>query len=257
MRIRSVKPDYLTDRVTGRWSLELQMFYIALWCFADDDGRFEWEPDLIRCQLFPFHRDLDVEALLGRLVESGRVVRYEVTGVTYGAIPTFTRHQHPDKKRESTLPPPPRRVVPDSSPPPPRPVPAGGEGRGEEGIGGAEPPAPRPKPDGMDHQAVIDTFARLWLEVRGGDPYPVAGGKDGRAVKDLLRACPAAGNSAEVETRVRRYLADPWCAKNGGLAHFCSRWAGLDGAGRGVHQVVAPAAPASAFGKGGVREIPR
>jgi hypothetical protein len=77
------------------------------------------------------------------------------------------------------------------------------------------------------HHAVIALFCRLWRELRGGDDY-VVNGRDGSALKQLLKSIPEA-DLAEVEKRIRCYLADPWCMKNGGLAHFCTRWSGLDG----------------------------
>lgn len=146
MRIRSLKPDYFDDRVTGRWPDDLKLFYAGLWCFADDHGRFEWEPDLIRCKLYPYEPDRDVDALLVRLWTSGRIRKYQADGVMFGFIPTFNDHQHPDKPKPSKIPaieegcevdP----LVPDSSLTRPRPVTAGREGKGEESPGAGTAPA--------------------------------------------------------------------------------------------------------------------
>ena len=136
MRIRSLKPEFFTDRVTGRWPLDLQMFYAALWVFADDEGRFEWEPTLIRAQLFPFHPDLDASGMLERVREAGRVVKYEAGGVAYGYIPAFKEHQHPERPKKSRLPEPSvthHRNVGDASVIDHRNDSAGRERRGEEG----------------------------------------------------------------------------------------------------------------------------
>jgi hypothetical protein len=99
---------------------------------------------------------------------------------------------------------------------------------------------------------LVDAFCRLWVEVRKGDPYPVKD-KDGKQVKQLLAAAPKAHELAEVETRIRRYLADSWCSVHGNLAHFCSQWPGLDGAvvpRNGVARVSTPAAPSEDFQNG-------
>jgi hypothetical protein len=150
MRIRSLKPEFFKDRVTGRWPADLKMFYCGLWVFADDAGRFEWEPDLIRSELFPFDSRADVEGLLERVRETGKVVQYEAGGVVYGAIPSFSEHQHPDKAKPSKLPDPMdgstnQGGVPDASPMRPRSMLAGEERRGEESLG--ERSTPRPSPD--------------------------------------------------------------------------------------------------------------
>ena len=107
MRIRSIKPDYWKDRVTGRWADDMQLLYAGLWNFADDDGRFEWEPDLVRSELFPYKPGWPVAEVLEKLRQTGRVVGYEVEGCLYGWMPSFRKHQHPDKPKKSTLPEPP------------------------------------------------------------------------------------------------------------------------------------------------------
>ena len=157
MRIRSLKPEFFKDRVTGRWPSDLKMFYAGLWVFADDEGRFEWEPDLIRCELYPYDRDTEIDLLLERVRSTGRVIRYVVDGRAYGLVVKFKEHQHPDKPKTSKLPAPSEgstdlALVPDPSPTPPRSVTAGREGKGEERREAcaelAPPPAaPPPAPE--------------------------------------------------------------------------------------------------------------
>jgi hypothetical protein len=107
MRIRSVKPEFWTDRVTGRWDTEMKLVYIALWNLADDEGRFEYEPDLIRSQLFPYGCPFCLETVMARIAETKKLRLYSVGGIAYGVIPSFQEHQHPTRRINSRLPPPP------------------------------------------------------------------------------------------------------------------------------------------------------
>jgi hypothetical protein len=220
VRIRSVKPEFFTDRVTGRWSLEMMAFYAALWCYADDEGRFEWEPDAIRGQLFPYKPDLDTESLLESIEASGRIERYEVDGVTYGLIVNFKKHQKPNKPVASKLPAP--RTEDERSPTVA--LPAGEEGRGEEQEGNTRSPEARVKGDAR-HNPTIDLFFNLWGELRGGK-YRVQP-KDAAGVARLLRDEPSV-SLEEIERRMRLAFSDRFFSQNGSLAWFCSKWSNFD-----------------------------
>jgi hypothetical protein len=100
----------------------MRLVYEGLWCFADDAGRFEWEMDLIRADLFPFGcrltvdgPELDLENTIERLQSvrnrEGKpcVVKYTVAGRHYGFLPNFAKHQKPNRPTESKLPAPPER----------------------------------------------------------------------------------------------------------------------------------------------------
>lgn len=101
MRIRSVKPEFWRDSVTGEWPADLSLFFVGLWCVADDEGCFEWDARLIRADIDPFDVKFGglpkIEALLSRLASAGRVRAYRVDEREYGIIPSFKRHQHPQK----------------------------------------------------------------------------------------------------------------------------------------------------------------
>lgn len=136
MRIRSIKPEFFTDRITGRWSADLKMFYVGLWSYADDEGRFEWEPDLIRCALYPFDPSANVRGWLEELIAAKRVVKYEIGGVIYGAVVAFSAHQHPKTRIPSRLPAPPTQCASESHRMGvPSTLDVNGRGAGEEGRG--------------------------------------------------------------------------------------------------------------------------
>jgi hypothetical protein len=101
MRIRSVKPDFWDDDVTGIMPAKEALFYVGLWCEADDAGRFEWDPAKIRAHLDPYDQKFGgvegVRSVLDYLAVLGRVVRYQANGKHFGHIPKFRVHQHPQK----------------------------------------------------------------------------------------------------------------------------------------------------------------
>jgi hypothetical protein len=103
-----VKPEFWHDALTGELPADVALFYVGLWCAADDAGRFEADPRLLRAQLDPFDAKFGgpgaLAELLDRLAALGRVVLYEVDGRRYGFVPTFSRHQHPNRPSPSRLP---------------------------------------------------------------------------------------------------------------------------------------------------------
>jgi hypothetical protein len=94
MRIRSVRPDFWQDDTLGHLSDSVRLFYIGLWCVADDAGWLEWKPAQIGAALYPYRipaaRVRSIETWGETLVEAGRIVRHPC-GCAY--IPTMTKHQ--------------------------------------------------------------------------------------------------------------------------------------------------------------------
>lgn len=251
MRIRSVKPGFFNDRVTGRFSSELALFYIAMWCFADDDGRFEWEPEKIQGNLFSYKRDMDVEAHLKALVKAGRVVKYEVDGITYGVILTFKEHQRPQKPLPSSLPPPPLEALPEkyrSTTVAVAPVEEGrGEGEDEESSGeertrGAGKPRKATDPRLKPLMARLsDTYQQLRDE-----SYKPNWAKDMACLKSLL----AVAVEDEIDRRWRSGLVASGWTKVSTVSQLSSKWNDL--APKAKSSVTAPASPAANFtGKAG------
>jgi hypothetical protein len=94
-RIRSVHPGLFTDESFIALSAPAQIFYIALWTEADDQGVFAWRPVTLRLRLCPEARN--VEKLLALLAESGLVREFCVEGAKYGAIADFRKFQKPQR----------------------------------------------------------------------------------------------------------------------------------------------------------------
>lgn len=118
-RIRTIKPETWDDATLGSLPRDARLMFIALWNFADDEGRILWSSAYLKAKIFPFDDDLsakDVQNLMDRLEEVGRVRSYVVekpVRQTYAVIPHFRRHQYIQRPQQSALPAPPVGVADD------------------------------------------------------------------------------------------------------------------------------------------------
>lgn len=169
-RIRTIKPEFFTSEDIVSLTPLARVFYIALWCEADREGRLDWKPGTLKMRYLPGD-NCDFQALANELISAGLVVLYEVDGKTYAEIPTFKTHQViNNRETESTRP---ARVSHASA----RVKAEGKEGR--EGKGKEEErkegeprkrdAAPtQDRPDDVDAQTWTD-----WLQLRKAKRAPV------------------------------------------------------------------------------------
>jgi len=108
MRIRTIKPEFFNHE--GIYDAELQsklplrLAFIGLWCAADREGRFKWEPRRLGVQILPYD-NVDFSRVLDALMTRGFIVKYENEKGVYGFVPTFEKHQViNNRERESELP---------------------------------------------------------------------------------------------------------------------------------------------------------
>jgi len=96
MRIRTIKPDFfLHDALFDAEKaseLPLRVAYIGLWCAADREGRFKWEPRRLGAAILPYDM-VDFSRVLDALATHGFIERHASQGVEFGVIPSFKRHQ--------------------------------------------------------------------------------------------------------------------------------------------------------------------
>jgi hypothetical protein len=190
MRIRTIKPEFFThdgifeaEEETG---LPLRLAYIGLWCAADREGRFRWEPRRLRVQILPYD-DVDFSRVLDALTTRGFIVRYASDGREFGVIPSFPRHQIiNNRERESELPEPLSINIIDACPTrdsrEPHAGKAEGKGRegnmegnkeqGKEGDGSATPPAP--VPEKPKRQKFVKPTLDEWVAYAKEMPEPLA-----------------------------------------------------------------------------------
>lgn len=111
-RKRMIDPEFWSDEEIGKWSFPARLFYIGLWNFADDDGRFKAADLLLKAQIFPYDKLINIGKLKKEL--NHKIQWYEVDNLQYGFIRNFLKHQRIERPTLSKLPIPPQLT--DNSP---------------------------------------------------------------------------------------------------------------------------------------------
>jgi hypothetical protein len=111
MRIRTIKPEFFLHEglfeAERAAKLPLRLAFAGLWCAADREGRFKWEPRRLGVQVLPYD-NVDFSRVLDALATRGFIRKYASGTAEYGVIPSFTTHQViNNRERESELPEPP------------------------------------------------------------------------------------------------------------------------------------------------------
>jgi hypothetical protein len=84
--------------------LPLRVAFAGLWCIADREGRFKWEPRRIGVQVLPYD-GVDFSRVLDALATRAFVLKYRVGDACFGFIPSFLKHQViNNRESESVLP---------------------------------------------------------------------------------------------------------------------------------------------------------
>src|SRR4051812_45234679 len=87
MRIRSIKPEFFLHE--GLYELEqeaglpIRVAFAGLWCAADREGRFKWEPRKLGVMILPYD-GLEFSRVLDALSTRGFVVKYTSEGSDFG-----------------------------------------------------------------------------------------------------------------------------------------------------------------------------
>ena len=109
-RIRCIKPEFWEDELIGSISREARLLFIAIWCVADDHGRFSANPARLKAAAFPYDDDVTlarVAEFLRELLETRRVGVYRVENQTFGVVRHWKKHQRIDNASKPRHPPPP------------------------------------------------------------------------------------------------------------------------------------------------------
>lgn len=91
-RIRTIKPEFFTSEDIVSLTPLARVFYIALWCEADREGRMDWKPGTLKMRYLGGD-SCDVNEVAAELIDAGLIILYEVEGKRYAEIPTFKTHQ--------------------------------------------------------------------------------------------------------------------------------------------------------------------
>ncbi len=105
-RKRMIDPEFWSDEEIGQWSFQARLFYIGLWNFADDEGRFKANDTLTKAQIFPYDaKNVSMKRL--RKETASKIQYYSVNNSQYGFIRNFLKYQRIDRPTLSKLPKPP------------------------------------------------------------------------------------------------------------------------------------------------------
>lgn len=97
-----IDPEFWSDEEIGMWSHSARLFYIALWNFADDEGRFKAHSALLKSQIFPYDAKVNIDKLKTEI--GNKVQWYEADGLIYGYLRNFLKYQRIDRPQPSKLP---------------------------------------------------------------------------------------------------------------------------------------------------------
>lgn len=93
-----------------RFARDVRLFYVGLWNFADDEGRFIYDLVKLKGEILPFDEDFTlkkIQRVMEVLEKAKRIFIYEIEGIRYGWIVNFKKHQTINRPTPSILPPPP------------------------------------------------------------------------------------------------------------------------------------------------------
>lgn len=89
-----MRQEFWSDEVLAALPDPVRLFYIGLWCVADDAGWLRWNPARVAALLYPYRlqkaRERQVAEWMQTLANAGRVT---VMDCGCAVIPTLSRHQ--------------------------------------------------------------------------------------------------------------------------------------------------------------------
>jgi hypothetical protein len=220
-RIRTVKPELFRHvslyKAETQTQLPLRLAFIGLFTRCDREGRFKWVPEDLKCDVLPYDKEIDFEAVLEALANFGFIVKYQLNGKFYGCIPSWHEHQTINTREQQSRIPNPfesndldESHVEDTA----MHVHAHGEGKGREGKGIkicsekiSEPQQDKikiPLDDKTDFE-ITDSLIAEWKKT-----YPLVD------VEQELRNCKAWNEANPLRRKTRRGILrhiNGWLAK--------------------------------------------
>ena len=106
MRIRTIKPEFWTHPVITKLDDVAQLLALALLNYADDEGYFYADPDLVRGSLMPKRKSERIQKALETLSSQSvqyLEIRVHSTHGPIGRVLNFTKHQRVNRATDSAL----------------------------------------------------------------------------------------------------------------------------------------------------------
>lgn len=101
-RIRTIKPEFFTSSDITSLTPLSRLFYVALWCESDREGRLKWDKKTLKLRYFPAE-NCDINSMADELVDAGLVVIYTFDGKEYAEILMFKHHQVINNKEAQSI----------------------------------------------------------------------------------------------------------------------------------------------------------
>jgi len=246
-RIRSIHPGLMSDEAFMTLTVENPVaipLLLGLWMEADDDGVFEWKPLTLKAKALPAAA-IDINVLLGVLIDLNFIRRFDVDSKPYGAIRNFKHWQRPKlpkvkwPKGDGIA-----SYVGDTSPSLPQSLPSDGEeaAQREEEGGSRGNSSLRSESSEKERKREIDLDFKNWFET-----WPTfASDDEGRALAAWIalseadRALVVSNTPAYIAT-VRASKRDTWASADKYLAKRL--WARVKGQGPASTFAISVAGP--------------
>lgn len=104
MRIRTIKPEFWTHPVMIRMNDSAKLLALALLNYADDEGYFYADEDMIRGALFPKKESTTIRRAIDELSSIDYIeVSDHPTHGPIGRVVNFSEHQRVDRAKPSTI----------------------------------------------------------------------------------------------------------------------------------------------------------
>jgi hypothetical protein len=104
-RIRTIKPEFFTSADIVSLTPLARLFYIALWCESDREGRLNWNSKTLKMRYMPAD-NCNVDVLAEELINAKLIEIYVADGRNYAEIVSFKKHQViNNRESESSIPP--------------------------------------------------------------------------------------------------------------------------------------------------------
>ena len=100
-RIRTIKPEFFTSPDTAKASVDARLFFIAMWCWADDYGIGETNLNALLGFAFPEddqRERKEIQSLCKEVSEAYGVVFYTVRDRRFFAILSWDKHQKTQRR---------------------------------------------------------------------------------------------------------------------------------------------------------------
>lgn len=104
-RKRMIHPDFFTSATLNALPVTTMLTFAGIWTWADDYGRGEWAPELVKAAVWPRRRTMTetkVEQAMNDLVDAGVLCQYLVAGHVLLHVTAWSEFQqvsHPAKPK--------------------------------------------------------------------------------------------------------------------------------------------------------------